>query len=261
MPTYNSGNFLEESVESILNQTYHNVELLITDDASTDAATIQMLKDLSSRDKRVDVVFLKENRGPGYARNQSIARAKGRYIAFCDSDDRWSTDKLEKQIAFMTQKKCALSCAAYLRVDEHDSVKGYDIPPRVITYSMMKRDDKVGCLTAIYDTQLLGRKFFLPAMRNREDWALFLQIMKECGVCYAYTDSPLAYYRIRQNSISSKKASLVKYNIAVYTDILGFGKVKAYTYFCTLFMPTYILKLIKRKLDSRKIAALNASQH
>ncbi len=253
MPTYNSGKFLSESVESILNQTYRNLELLITDDASTDKSTIQMLKELASKDKRVDVLFLKENLGPGNARNQSIARAKGRYIAFCDSDDRWSIDKLEKQIAFMTRKRCALSCAAYLRIDEHDRIKGFDIPPRVITYSMMKRDNKVGCLTAIYDTQLLGHKFYMPYMRNREDWALFLQIMKECGVCHAYTESPLAYYRIREDSISSRKISLIKYNIAVYTDILGFGKVKAYLYFFTLFMPTYTLKLIKQKLDLRKI--------
>lgn len=256
MPTYNSGKFLKESIESILGQTYHNVELLITDDASSDAATIEMLNDFMRKDKRVDVLFLKENRGPGFARNQSIDRAKGRYIAFCDSDDRWSTDKLEKQIAFMQQKNCALSCAAYLRFDENDRIKGLDIPPRTITFGMMKRDDKVGCLTAVYDTQLLGRKFYMPSIRKRQDWALFLQIIRECRVCYAYTEKPLAYYRVRQNSISSKKASLVKYNIAVYRDILGFSKVKAYLYFCFLFMPTYILKVLKRRLDSRKAVSL-----
>lgn len=59
---------------------------------------------------------------------------------------------------------------------------------------MMKRDNKVGCLTAIYDVQMLGRKFFMPTIRKRQDWALFLQIIRECKVCYAYPEKPLAYY-------------------------------------------------------------------
>ena len=98
MPTYNAGKFLADSIESILSQTYANLELLITDDCSTDG-TIDILKDFSQRDKRVKVKYLKSNVGPAIARNRSIERAKGRYIAFCDCDDRWMPEKLERQIA------------------------------------------------------------------------------------------------------------------------------------------------------------------
>ena len=114
----------------------------------------------------------------------------------------------------------------------------------------MKRDNKVGCLTAIYDVQMLGRKFFMPTIRKRQDWALFLQIIRECKVCYAYPDKPLAYYCMRRNSISSNKMSLMKYNIAVYKEILGFHPIKANLYFFTLFLPTYGVKILKRKFDS-----------
>ena len=252
MPTYNAGNFLADSINSILNQTYSNLELLITDDASTDPATIQLLKDYVAKDQRVDVVFLKENHGPGYSRNLSIDRARGRYIAFCDSDDRWTEDKLEKQIAYMKENNSSLCCAPYIICDEDNQNTGINIPPRTITYSMMKRDNKVGCLTAIYDTKKLGQKYFMPTIRKRQDWALFLMIMKQCRVCQAYTAKPLAYYRVRHNSVSSKKSSLIRYNVAIYHNILGYSSAKSYLYFFLLFMPTYMVKVWKRKRDSKK---------
>ena len=115
---------------------------------------------------------------------------------------------------------------------------------------MMKRDNKIGCLTAIYDTQLLGRKYYMPTLRKRQDWALFLQILKDCKVCYSYPNQPLAVYCRHKHSISSSKMSLAKYNIAVYRSILGYGWLKACFYFAFLFLPTYILKLMKRELDS-----------
>lgn len=252
MPTYNAGKFLADSIDSILRQTHKNLELLITDDASTDAETIRILKSYACKDPRVNVLFQKENRGPGYARNQSIARAQGRYIAFCDSDDRWEADKLEEQIKYMDKHHCALCCASYIVCDENSNNIGINIPPSVITYNMLKRDNKVGCLTAIYDTKMLGKKFFMPAIRKRQDWGLFLTIMKECKVCYVYTQKPLAYYRKRKGSVSSQKSSLIRYNVIIYQEILGYNKFKSYLYFALLFVPTYFAKVIKRKADSIK---------
>ena len=94
MPTYNASKFLADSIESVLNQTYTNLELLITDDCSSDN-TVSILKEFAQRDKRVKVKYLRSNVGPAIARNRSIERAKGRYIAFCDCDDRWMPNKLE----------------------------------------------------------------------------------------------------------------------------------------------------------------------
>jgi teichuronic acid biosynthesis glycosyltransferase TuaG len=251
MPTYNAGKYLADSISSILDQTYLDLELLITDDGSTDPVTLDILHEIEEKDSRVDVLYLDHNHGAGYARNKSIERAKGRYIAFCDCDDQWTLDKLEKQIAFMNQKQCALSCTSYFifNFNEQKSV-GINIAPPKITFSMMKRDNKIGCLTAIYDTQLLGRKYYMPTLRKRQDWALFLQILKDCKECYSYPNQPLAVYCRHKHSISSSKMSLAKYNIAVYRRILGYGRMKACFYFAFLFLPTYILKLMKRKLDS-----------
>lgn len=255
MPTFNASRYLAESIESILSQTYTNLELLITDDCSTDD-TRNILKEFSERDKRVKVKYLKENSGPGIARNRSIERAKGRYIAFCDCDDRWMPDKLERQIAHMRKHDCALCSSSYLICDENDKITGVNISPSHVTLGMLKRDNKIGCLTAIYDIKRLGHKFYMPAIRKRQDWALFLNILKECQICFCITE-PLAYYRQRVNSVSSNKFSLVKYNVNVYETVFGYTRLRAYLYFFLIFMPTYYAKVLKRDSDSKRYLKSN----
>ena len=182
MPTYNAGKYLSDSIGSILAQTYENLELLITDDGSTEERTLQLLKEFSEKDPRVKVVYLKENLGSGHSRNNAIERAEGRYIAFCDCDDRWMPEK-----AYMQEKDCALVSSSYLICNEDSEITGINISPDKVTFGMEKRDNKIGCLTAVYDTHRLGRKFLMPSIRKRQDWGLFLNILKECGVCYAIT--------------------------------------------------------------------------
>ena len=249
MPSYNAGKYLSDSIDSILNQTYQNLELLITDDGSTEEDTMRILKDYASRDARVKVEYLQENLGSGHSRNNAIERAAGRYIAFCDCDDRWMPDKLERQIAYMEEKSCALCSSSYLICDEDGNLLGINRSPAKVTFEMEKRDNKIGCLTAVYDTQRLGRKFLMPHIRKRQDWGLFLSILRECGVCYALTE-PLAYYRTREGSISRRKFSLIKYNVRVYHDILGYGWPKSILYLVFLFLPTYGMKVLRRKIDS-----------
>lgn len=252
MPTHNGDRFLEDSIRSILAQTYANLELVITDDCSDNIVTLEILRRFQEQDSRVDVVYLKENKGPGYARNKSIERARGRYIAFCDSDDRWFADKLERLLAFMREKGCALCCSSYIVCNERNENIGIRISPVRITYKMMERDNKIGCLTAIYDIKKLGEKYYMPTLRKRQDWALFLIILQKCRIAYGMVE-PLAYYRDRSHSVSSNKFSLVKYNVAVYHEILKFSWLKSYFYFFFLFLPTYVAKLYRRYRDTKRI--------
>lgn len=249
MPTYNASRFLAESITCVLNQTYGNIELLITDDHSSDKQTLALLEEFSNKDKRVKVELLKSNSGPGYARNRSIERAQGRYIAFCDSDDRWMTDKLERQISFMNEHHCALCYGSYIMCNDNNKERGIVIAPSKMTFNKLKRDNKIGCLTAIYDTHLTHKKYYMPELRKRQDWALFLTILKDNCLAYGLKE-PLAYYRIREKSVSSKKTALVKYNIKVYQQVLGYSKVKSNLYFAFVFLPTHFMKLAKRHIDS-----------
>lgn len=240
MPSYNASRFIGASIDSILCQTYQNLELLISDDHSTDPETIELLKEYAARDERVRIFLLPENNGPGYARNNSIKEARGRYIAFCDSDDRWMPDKLEKQLDFMQRHQCCLCFCSYLICGENDEHKGIVIAPSTLTLTHMKHDNKIGCLTAIYDTRPYG-KFFMPTIRKRQDWALFLTILQKCGKAYGMIE-PLAIYRKTQQGISRKKLRLLSYNAKVYQHVFGYSKFTSYLYLFFIFLPTYFLK-------------------
>jgi glycosyltransferase involved in cell wall biosynthesis len=247
IPNYNHAKFLDERILSVLNQTYQNWELIITDDNSTDDTRL-ILQRYANEHKRIKFFFLYQNSGAGYCRNNSIKHARGRYIAFCDSDDCWIPEKLERQIRFMNDKKCCLCYSSYYTIDEKSIITGVVKVPEKLTFKQLKHDNKIGCLTAIYDTSRLG-KFYMPPIRKRQDWAMFLNILKECQICFCLPE-PLAYYRQRDNSVSSKKLSLVKYNVNVYETVFGYSTIKAYLYFFTHFIPTYFIKVWKRKRDS-----------
>lgn len=241
-PSYNCSRFIGKTIDSIIAQTYTNWELIITDDNSSDESC-EIIKRYVAADPRIKLLTLSTNSGAGVARNNSIAHATGRYIAFCDSDDRWMPHKLETQLKFMTEKDCALCYSSYEVYDEDDNHKGKVVCRKEIRFINILMDNGIGCLTAIYDAQKLG-KVFMPTLRKRQDWGLWINIVKMCGVAYGIQES-LALYRYRAGSISSNKMNLVKYNLNVYRSVLGYSKLKSWTIFILLFMPTYILKKIK----------------
>ncbi len=247
MPTYNSARFVAESIESIMHQTYQNWELLITDDCSQDG-TVAIVEQYAKSDSRVKLFHLPTNGGAGAARNNSIKEAHGRYIAFCDSDDRWASTKLEKQITFMRERNLALSYSSYYVCNEASQCTGLVMAQKKLTLTQMKRDNKIGFLTAIYDTMPYG-KHFMPTLRKRQDWALLLHILKHCGKAEALTE-PLAYYRLSSNSISHDKMSLVKYNVEVYKSVFNYSPAKAYSYFFLFFLPAYAMKVVDKRLTT-----------
>lgn len=246
--SYNSSRFISQTIESILSQTYTSWELLITDDCSTDN-TREIVASYQRKDPRIRLFQLKENSGPGVARNHSIEMAKGRFIAFCDSDDRWYPEKLEKQLAFMLEKDCALAYTSYMTCDENGKISNIVVGKRRETYFSMWCDDGIGCLTAMYDTEKVG-KVFMPELRKRQDWGLWLSILKKCRVAYGLKE-PLAICRIHSNSISWNKWSLIKYNLRVYRTVLGCSWITSYLYFFILFLPSYFSKKIFLRLVNR----------
>ncbi len=247
-PSYNSEAFIRETIEGIINQTYPHWELLITDDCSTDHS-VKLVEEYVKKDSRIKLLKLEKNGGAGVCRNNSIEAAKGRYIAFCDSDDVWMPQKLEKQLMFMEKTDSALSYSSYMMMNESGSIEGIVVSPKKIVYASLKRDNDIGCLTAIYDTEKVG-KMYMPIMRKRQDWALWLSILNKCGVAYGLKE-PLAYYRVRKESISRKKLALVKHNINMYRSFLKFSTPKAYIYFVFAFLPSYLWKRLMIKINSR----------
>ena len=227
-PSYNSEKFISQTIESVINQTYKNWEMIIVDDVSPDDSN-DIIEEYEKKDSRIKLIKLEKNSGPAVARNRAIEEAKGRYIAFLDADDLWMSEKLEKQIAFMDEKKCTLSYTSYGTMDED----GNDLDRIVsakdsLNYIELLKSNRIGCLTAIYDTQMIG-KVYMPLIKKRQDYGLWLKILKKTDVAYGM-DEVLGKYRILKNSVSSNKIDLLKYNYALFREHEGFSVLKSLYY-------------------------------
>ncbi len=214
-PTYNCAKFIGATIESVLNQTYQNFEMIIVDDASKDN-TEEVVK--SFKDKRIKYIRLSKNSGPAVARNTAMEEAKGKYMAFLDSDDLWVPTKLEKQINFIKKNKYKIICSDYEQIDEEGNKLNKIIPcKKKVNYNGILLSCPVGNSTVFYDVSKLG-KFKVPNIRKRNDDALWLQILKKEEYMYGQKEV-LMEYRIRQNSVSSNKLSLIKYHWQLYREI------------------------------------------
>ena len=151
MPSYNTGKFIQETIDSVINQTYDNWELIIVDDCSSDN-TDEIVK--SIKDDRIFYLKNKKNSGAAVSRNKALKMAKGKWIAFLDSDDLWKKDKLEKQIKFMKNNNYHFSYTNYVEIDENDAKTGTKVTgPKKITKIGMKNYCWPGCLTVMYDAE------------------------------------------------------------------------------------------------------------
>lgn len=222
MPSYNSEAYIQESIESVLNQTYRNWELLITDDNSIDN-TVKIVEGLSHLDSRIKLHIQIENCGAGVARNNAIERSQGKYIAFLDSDDKWHPEKLKKQVAFMQQNKVALSYTAYSKFDSK-GLKGTIKPPTKVNYRKLLNSNVIGCLTAMYDVEILG-KIYMPSIRKRQDMALWLSILKKTPYAYGLAET-LAYYRV-DSGMTKNKFEMLQWQWKLYRDVEQLSLLKS----------------------------------
>lgn len=245
-PCYNATRFIGQMIESIQAQTYTNWELLITDDCSTDNSCA-IIKRYARNDNRIKLLRLAKNSGAGVARNNSIRQAHGRYIAFCDSDDMWKSHKLERQVEFMQDNNCPFCYSSYDIVSEEGKQTGYIRCRNTVSYTTLIRSNEIGCLTSIYDCETLG-KIYMPSIRKRQDWGLWLSIIKRCKRAYG-VDESLAIYRQRRDSISSNKLEMLKYNFKLYNEVEGFSRFSSAALLLLYFMPYHIYKTLKHKLN------------
>lgn len=228
MPVHNSSKFVRGSIESVINQTFRDWELILVDDCSDDDS-LKIIERFARSDHRIKVIALSKNSGAAVARNTAIEAARGRYIAFLDSDDLWFPEKLSKQLLFMNEKQASFSFSAYEVIDESGAfVREIGVPGEV-TYSDLLKTCVIGCLTVIYDTKVHG-KVYMPLIRKRQDFGLWLRLLQDGTVAHGL-NCPLAQYRERQGSISSNKAWAALYNWRIYREVEGLSLPKALYYF------------------------------
>ncbi|NPA08248.1 MAG: glycosyltransferase [Chlorobi bacterium] len=226
-PSYNSAEFIEETIHSVLNQTYENWEWLISDDRSKDD-TVELIRKYN--DPRIKLHVLEKNGGAGNARNKSLKRAEGRYIAFLDSDDFWYPEYLEEMIGFMDKNNAELVYCNYSRCDEHTMepiLKDFEAD-KIVTFSNLLKTCRLAPVSTMYDTKRVG-KFFFPVKSKREDHVMWLNLLKKIPKGYPLNKT-LAKYRMRENSVSRKKKNIIRDQYLVYKDFMGFSVTKSLYY-------------------------------
>lgn len=201
MPTYICGRFIERSIKSVQAQTYQNWELIIVDDCSNDG-TVGIVIDFFKTDKRISIYQNNSNSGAAVSRNTALRHAKGRWIAFLDSDDLWAPDKLEKQIRFMEENGYAFSYHEYVEIDEKDKELGVYVSGKehVGKWDMFSCCWP-GCLSVMYDASKIGL-IQINDVKKNNDTAMWLKVIKKAD-CYLLKEN-LGKYRRRANSITPK---------------------------------------------------------
>lgn len=216
MPSYNAERYIAESIISVLNQTYNNWELLITDDCSSDN-TVTIAQSFAQQDPRIKLVVADHHSGIANTRNQSLLRMQGRFVAFLDNDDLWVPEKLEKQVRFMTENDYAFCYSAYELIKEDGTSKGKTIKTAgVIDYKKYLRNTIIGSGTIMLDREKTS-PLTMPENATSDDMALWCKILKKGHRAYPIQEV-LMKYRVRNNSASANKWKAAQDVWRVYRD-------------------------------------------
>lgn len=202
MPSWNTGRLIAESIQSVIEQTYPNWELLIVDDCSTDNTDEVVEK---FHDERIRYFHNESNSGAALTRNYALQKARGEWIAFLDSDDLWMPEKLEHQLNFMQENHYVLSYTEYEKIDEESqSLNIYVSGPEKVSRRKMYHYDYIGQLTMMYSAKYFGQ-IQIKDIKKNNDYAIRLQLYKKPDTCAYLLKENLAKYRVRKNSISHDK--------------------------------------------------------
>lgn len=216
-PVFNAADYLAQTIESVLRQTYAEWELILIDDGSEDDS-LKIALSYEAKDNRIKVIRKANNTGMAEAINSGCSEACGQYIAFLDSDDIWLPEKLENQVRFMWDKDCAISCTSYVQINADGTKEGRVFKAREkVDYRRLLLDCPVGHSTVMYDVAKLGKQR-VPNIRKRSDDALWLQILKIEPYIWGLQET-LVQYRLRGKSLSRNKFTLVKYHWKLYREI------------------------------------------
>ena len=201
MPSYNCGKFVEKTIRSVQAQTYKNWEIIFVDDCSKDD-TINQVSELQKQDSRIKLFQNPVNSGAAISRNTALREAKGKWIAFLDSDDLWEPTKLEKQIKFMEENGYAFSYHEYEEIDEQDNLLGVKVSGKkhVGKFDMFSCCWP-GCLSVMYDASKIGL-IQINDIKKNNDTAMWLKVIRKAD-CYLLPET-LGKYRRRANSITPK---------------------------------------------------------
>lgn len=244
MPSYNVEKYIKASIKSVLSQTYTNLELIVVDDCSKDK-TVELIR--SFNDSRIKLFVNKENSGAAISRNFALKEARGKWVAFLDSDDIWVPEKLEKQISFMEANAYDMTYSDY-RICHNGIWEGViRTAPDKMTLRKLYNYCYISTLTVIYNRDVVGLVEIADLKKNN-DYAMWFQVLKKTEG-FRFPEC-LAYYIKHENSISSgSKLLLIKYHYIMFRKGLNKGKFIS----CVLTSNNLLHGVIKKIIYKRKV--------
>ena len=235
VPVYNCEKYIKECINSVINQTYKNLEIIIVDDKSTDNS-LSIIN--SFNDKRIKVISLKENSGVSIARNKGVEVSTGELICFLDSDDYWNKEKIERQVKFIDGKAFIYSDYEYLKKGKRKRVH----VPKTITYKEALKNTTIFTSTVMFNMKYLNKEdIYMPLVKLGQDSSTWWKVLKKVNIAYGMNEV-LSIYRVGESSLSSNKIKSVigTWNILKLEDINYLKKI--YYFIC------YVINAIKRRI-------------
>ena len=245
MAAYNAERTIEQAIDSVLRQTYPDFELLVVNDCSTDR-TAELVRGITARDSRVRLISNVKNSGVSYTRKHGLEESNGSWIAILDSDDAWTPEKLEKQIALQKKSNADLLFTGSAFMDsDGQPMDWYLHAPEEVTYRQLLKQNVLSNSSALVRKELYA-KHYAVGDRMHEDFAIWLSILKEGKKAYG-VDEPLLIYRIAKSSKSGNKVKAAKMNWNTYRYV-GLNPIEA-TYYEGWYMVKNVIKYTNLKIS------------
>lgn len=224
MPAFNAGNMISASIKSVVEQTISDWEMIVIDDCSTDNTIKEVL---AFSDNRIKLLQNANNKGVALSRNEGLKIAKGKYIAFLDSDDLWEENKLEKQLKIL-ESGFNIVCGSYYTFSQQQQPLSVRKSKTIISYSDMLKSNFIGNLTGCYNADVCG--IVMQQQVGHEDYLMWLELISKFGPAFSIEDV-IAGYRVSSSSLSAKKTKAMKWQWIIYRKHLKLSLIKSIYYF------------------------------
>ena len=243
IPYYKKKEYIISSINSVLNQTYKNLEIIIIYD-DLNKEDLNLLKKIKKKDKRIKIYINKKNLGAGRSRNKGIKLSKGIFVAFLDSDDLWKKNKLKKQIFFMKKNGINASHTSYTIINSNNKIIG-SRNAKDMSYKQLLKSCDIGLSTVVLKKEIITSKIKFANIKTKEDYVLWLKITFNNNKIFALKDN-LTKWRKLEDSLSSSRLQKIYDGYLVYRKYMNFNLLKSFG-FLMLLSFNYFLKDIKKK--------------
>lgn len=229
IPVYNAEKFIEETVESVVNQSYEEWELLLINDGSTDESGA-IIDELAKRYSRIKVIHLK-GEGAAKARNVGTENANGRYLTFLDADDLWDKEKLRMELNFLKEKNAAFVFTGYEFADQDGKGTGKIVSvPEILLYRQALKNTTIFTSTVMFDMEKTGKELLYMPQIKSEDTALWWKVIRSGYTAYGLNLN-LVKYRRSGKTLSSNKVEAIRRIWNLYRKAEGLSVIKSSYYF------------------------------